>query len=393
MTRLMRRCGLFAAVLTLASGVAARGADSAPTPSSAGPLVYIGTYTSAKSKGIYVCRMDPETGTLSPLQVAAETPSPSFLAFHPNKKFLYAVGETEQFGGKKSGSVAAFSIDPGTGKLTAINAQSSGGTGPCHLTVDPTGHDVLVANYNSGSVAVLPIAEDGKLAEPSFVDQHKGTGHDRRRQEGPHAHNIQLDPNGKFVLTTDLGLDKIFVYRLDTAKGTLTPNDPPFGQAEPGAGPRHFAFHPNGRLVYVINELASTVAAYAYDAQRGALTQIQSLSTLPADFKGNNTTAEVQVHPNGKFLYGSNRGHDSIAVFAIDESTGKLTPRGHVSTQGKTPRNFGIDPTGSFLIAANQATDNLVVFRIDPQTGELKPTGSTASVGSPVCVKFFTPGK
>lgn len=387
-----RRWGWMTALLLCVSGVC-QGAEPAPQPSASGPLVYIGTYTGAKSKGIYLFRLDPASGALAPLGVAAETTSPSFLAFHPNKRFLYAVGETEQFGGKKSGSVAAFAIDPATGKLTALNAQPSGGTGPCHLTVDPTGRDVLVANYNSGSVAVLPIDESGQLSEPSFIDQHQGTGHDRRRQDGPHAHNIQLDPAGKYVLTTDLGLDKIFVYRLDPANGTLTPNDPPFGQAEPGAGPRHFAFAPNGRFVYVINELASTVAAYAYDPQRGSLTQIQSLSTLPADFKGNNTTAEVQVHPSGKFLYGSNRGHDSIAVFTIDESTGKLTPAGHVSTQGKTPRNFGIDPTGTFLIAANQATDNLVVFRIDPKTGGLTPTGNTASVGSPVCVKFFTPGK
>ena len=375
-----------------------RGHAANPPPAQpvTGPLwVYIGTYTGPKSasKGVYVSKLDLATGALSPPELAAETTSPSFLALHPNRQFLYAVGEVGEFAGKKTGSVSAFAIDADTGKLKPLNSQSSGGTGPCHLTVDETGKAVVVANYGGGSVAALPVGEDGTLKEPTAVIQHQGSSVNPKRQEGPHAHCIKPDPGNRFVLATDLGLDKVLVYRFDPAKGTLTPHDPPAATLAPGAGPRHFAFHPNGQYVYVINELASTVTAFAYDADRGALSELQTVSTLPEGFKGNTSTAEVQVHPSGKFLYGSNRGHDSIASFRIDEQTGKLTPIGHTPTGGKTPRNFGIDPTGAYLIAANQNTGNLVVFRIDPQGGELKPTGAAIEVGSPVCVKFLPAGK
>jgi 6-phosphogluconolactonase len=346
-------------------------------------LVYVGTYTRGNSKGIYSFRFNTSTGEVSPLGVAAETPNPSFLAVHQNQKFLYAVSEVD-----KSGAVAAFAMDRATGKLTLINQVASGGGGPCYVAVDSSGKNVLVANYGGGSVAALPIKADGGLQEASAFIQHTGSGHDPRRQQAPHAHSINLSRDNRFAIAADLGLDQLLVYRFDATKGTLAPNDPPFAKLNPGAGPRHFAFHPGGKFGYVINEMQSTVTALSYDAGRGTFKELQTLSTLPKDFTGNNSTAEVQVHPTGKFLYGSNRGHDSIAVFAIDRDNGTLTAIEQVSTQGKTPRNFRIDPTGSYMFAANQNTNNIVIFRIDPQTGRLTPTGKVLDVPVPVCVKF-----
>lgn len=352
-------------------------------------MVYVGTYTGTKSKGVYVFGMDLASGAVTPARLAGEAVNPSFVAIHPSQRFLYAVGEVSDFAGKKSGGVSAFAIDSSTGNLTLLNQQSSGGTGPCHLVVDKAGKNVLVANYGGGSVAVLPIQADGRLSEASCFIQHTGKSVNPRRQEAPHAHSINLDAANNFAFVADLGLDKVLVYRFDAMKGTLTPNDPPAASVAPGAGPRHFAFHPSGRYAYVINEMGNTVTAFSYDAQKGVLTAIQTLSTLPQGYTEVSHTAEVQVHPSGKFLYGSNRGHDSIAVYSIDQNTGRLTLVGIPSTQGKTPRNFGIDPTGTFLLAANQDSDNVVVFRIDPQTGELKPTGQVVEVPTPVCVKFM----
>ena len=347
--------------------------------------VYVGTYTGRGSKGIYAFEFNLQTGEASQPRLVAETPNPSFLAIHPSLRFLYAVNEI--WGGNKEGTVSAFVIQP-DGGLQFLNQQPSKGVGPCHLTVDKTGKFVLVANYGSGSVAVLPILPDGRLGEATCAIQHEGKSVNPQRQEGPHAHSVNLDPANKFAIVADLGIDKLLVYQFDAAKGTLKPNDPPFVATAPGAGPRHVAFHPNGKFVYAINELNSTVTAYRYDAVKGTLTEIQTVSTLPQGFTGTNTTAEVQVHPSGRFLYGSNRGHDSIAIFAID-GEGKLTFVGHQPTQGKTPRNFGIDSTGTYLLAANQDSDNLVVFRIDPQTGKLEPTGLTLEIPTPVCVKFL----
>jgi len=351
-------------------------------------LVYIGTYTGPKSKGIYVYRLDLGSGVLTPLGLAAEVESPSFLAVHPNHRFLYAVSETGAFAGKKSGAVSAFDIH-GDGKLTLLNQQPSGGKGPCHLVVDKTGKDVLVANYDGGSVSVVPIQGDGKLAEPTAFIQHKGSSVNKERQAGPHAHSINVDAANRFAFVADLGLDKVLIYRFDPVKGTLIANEPPSVSVKPGSGPRHFAFHPGGHYAYVINEIDSTVTAFSYDAGRGALKELQTISTIPENFKGENSTAEVQVHPSGKFLYGSNRGHDSIAIFAIDPAKGTLRLVGHQSTQGKTPRNFGIDPTGRFLLAANQDSGSVVVFRIDLQSGGLGATGQVVEVPSPVCVKFL----
>jgi 6-phosphogluconolactonase len=351
--------------------------------------VYVGTYTQRGSKGIYRFDFDPASGKLTSRAVAAEAKNPSFVAIDPNQRFLFAVSEVDNIDGKSSGAVNAFAIDRGTGDLTLLNQQPSGGAGPCHLVVDRAGKHVLVANYGGGSVAVLPIASDGRLGKATAFIQHTGSGPNPQRQERPHAHSINLDAANRFAVVADLGLDKLFVYRFDAAKGTLTPNEPPYVSIAPGSGPRHFAFHPNGRNAYVINELASTVTAFHYDSDRGILEPLQTISTLPSDFKGKNYTAEVQVHPSGRFLYGSNRGHNSIAVFAIDPATGKLTATGHQSGQIKTPRNFGIDPTGSHLLVANQDSDSIVVFRIDAAIGELRPTGITAEVPVPVCVKMM----
>ena len=351
--------------------------------------VYVGTYTQKGSKGIYRFDFDLASGKLALRALAAEANNPSFVAISPDRRFLYAVSEVDDLNGKKSGGVSAFAIEPATGDLTLLNQQPSGGTGPCHLIVDRAGKHVLVANYGSGSAAVWPIESDGRLGKATGFVQHQGSGPNRQRQLGPHAHSINLDAGNRFAVVADLGLDKLFVYRFDAQKGTLTPNDPPFVTVTPGAGPRHFAFHPNGRNAYVINELASTVTAFRYEGERGTLEPLQTISTLPKDFKGSNTTAEVQVHPSGRFLYGSNRGHNSIAIFAIDPQTGRLSWVGHQSEQIKTPRNFGIDPTGSRLLVANQDSDSMVVFRIDAQTGDLEPTGIKVDVPRPVCVKMM----
>lgn len=353
--------------------------------------VYIGTYTGADgSKGIYQSVLDLKTGELSPVELVAEVSSPSFLAIHPTEKFLYAVMEISDFNGKKAGGVGAFSIDAKTGKLTLLNQQSSGGPGPCHIVVDHSGKFALVANYGGGSAGSLPIKADGALEVMGSFVQHVGTSADKSRQEAPHAHSINVDPANHFAFVADLGLDKVLIYKLDSATGKLTPNTPAFGAVDPGAGPRHFAFHPNGKFAYVINEMHCTVTGFAYDAAKGELKPIQTISTLPNGFDGKNySTAEIQIHPSGKFLYGSNRGHHSIAAFSVDAETGKLTAVGNQREGIKTPRNFGVDPSGRYVIVANQDGDSLVVFRIDPATGTLQTTGHKVAVPMPVCVKFL----
>lgn len=355
-------------------------------------LVYFGTYTGAKSKGIYVSRFDSATGRLTAPELAVATPSPTFLALHPSRRFLYAVGETTTLGAKRTGAVSAFSLDAKTGQLTLLNQQSSGGAGPCHVAVDESGKCLLVANYGSGSIEALPIQADGALAEPGTVIQHQGSSVNPARQAGPHAHFITTDPANRFALACDLGLDQVLVYRLDPAKAALVANDPPFVAVKPGSGPRHLAFHPSGRFVFLINEMGSTLTVFAYDAKRGVLKEGQTISTLPQEFTGKSSGAEVQVHPSGKFVYGSNRGHDSIAVFGFDPKRGQLTCLQHQSTEGKTPRHFAFDPTGKWLLAENQESDSVVVFRVDAKTGSLNPTGQTISVGAPVCA-VFVPAK
>lgn len=388
--RFQARAGLLSALLFALAATSAL-ADDEPPQAEDGPLwVFVGTYTGDGngSQGIYRIELDPKTGSLSEPKLAAKTPSPSFLAIDLEGNFLYAVGEMAEFQGKKTGSVCAFKLDARTGELTPINRQSSGGSGPCHVFVDASGRAALAANYGSGSVASLPIGDDGALGEPASIIQHHGKGTDPKRQEGPHAHSINLDRDNRFAIAADLGLDKLLIYRFDPEAATLTPNDPPSVAIEPGSGPRHFAFHPDGRHAYVINELSSTVTAFSYDPAQGRLETIQTISSRPEGADGVNYPAEVQVHPSGRFLYGSNRGDDTIAIFSIGPD-GKLKAVGHEPTGGKNPRNFGIDPTGRFLLAANQDTNSIVVFRIDPETGQLEPTGSKVEVAKPVCVKFL----
>jgi 6-phosphogluconolactonase len=358
-----------------------------------GPLfVYAGTYTGGKSKGIYLLRFEPVTGQLIMVGLAAEIANPSFLALHPYKPWLYAVNEVDDFGGKKSGAVSAFAIEPGTNMLRLLNQQSSQGGGPCHLVVDRFGSNVLAANYTGGSVVVLPIQQDGRLGQATDVAQHRGSSVNKSRQESPHAHCVNLDPPNNFAAVADLGLDKVLIYRYAPMAGKLQPNNPPSVSIKPGAGPRHFAFHPNNRFAYVINELNCTVTAFAYDPDAGTLREIQTVSTLLEEFKPGFSTAEVQIHPSGQFLYGSNRGHDSIAVFTIDPQSGRLTLLQNQHTEGKTPRNFSIDPSGRYLLAANEHSDTIVVFRIDQLTGRLTPNRTKADVPHPVCVLFLAGG-
>jgi 6-phosphogluconolactonase len=375
----------------LAAPLRASADDTANAKASVGPcLVYVGTYTGGKSRGIYVLRFDPNTGKLSAPSLAAEVKSPSFLAVHPDGKHLFAVSEIDDFAGKKTGGVCSFAIDRADGKLTRLSEQPSGGAGPCHVTVDRKGGTLLVANYGGGSVASLPISPDGKLQAARSVIQHKGHGAIPARQEGPHAHSINVDLGNRFAVAADLGLDKLLVYQLNPATSELTPNNPPSASVAPGAGPRHFAFHPNGKNAYAINEIACTVTALAYDADRGVLKEIETVSSLPAgvSVRPEDSTAEIQVHPSGKFVYGSNRGHNSISVFAVGPD-GRLKLIQNESTQGKTPRGFGIDPSGRWFFAANQDSDSIVLFEIDQQTGRLKPADKRIEVGSPVCVKFL----
>lgn len=348
-------------------------------------LTYIGTFTRGKSEGIYVYRMDLSTGALT-LAGVARVEDPAFLAIGPAGRTLYAVNHVPEFAGQPTGAVSAFSLDPETGELTLLNQQLSHGADPCHLCVDKRGRYVLVANYKGGNVAVLPIRDDGSLDEATDHIQHEGSSVNPKRQEGPHAHSINLDPNNRFAFVADLGLDKLMIYQFDPSRGKLIPHDPPWVQTRPGAGPRHFTFHPNGQYAYLINELDNTLIAYAYDDERGTLQELQVISALPEDFEGISYCADVHVAPSGRFVYGSNRGHDSIVIFAVDKDSGRLTYVGHEPTQGQTPRSFAIDPTGTFLLVANQHTDTVITFHIDQQTGRLQPTGYMAQVPTPVCI-------
>ncbi len=379
----------FVPLLVLLNFVAANVVAAADINDAIQLRVYIGTYTRGDSQGIYASELNLESGALTKPRLVAESEHPSFLAIHPSRKFLYAVNETDQYEGEPSGSVSAFAIDEQSGTLTLINRQASRGGAPCHLVVDGTGRNVLVANYVGGNVAVLPIRSDGKLAAATGFIQHSGASVEPR-QAGPHAHSINLSADNRLAFVADLGLDKILVYRFDAEHGTLTPNDPQATPVNPGGGPRHFAFHPSGKFAFTNNEISSSVTSFRYDGQKGLLTELQTITTLPKTFVDNNSTAQICVHPNGKFVYVSNRGHNSIAMFSFDESTGKLAPLGYESTRGQVPRNFNIDPTGRYLLAANEQSHNIVVFRIDPKTGILTATGTEIDVPSPVCIQFMS---
>jgi 6-phosphogluconolactonase len=354
-------------------------------------LLYVGTYTAGKSEGIYLYRLNLSSGELRHVATTKGVVNPSFLTLAPNRRYLYAVNEVADFGDKKSGAVSSFAIDQRTGELRFLNQQASLGADPCYVNVDGAGRFVLIANYTGGSVAVFPVQADGSLGEATEMKQAVGSSVNRERQEGPHAHCIVLDSNNRFAYSCDLGTDKIMIFRFDSRNGKLLLAEPPWVQVKPGAGPRHLAFHPSGKSVFVVNELHSTVSTFTRDPEKGSLRELQTLSTLPADFKGTSWSADIHVSSDGRFLYCSNRGHDSIAMFTIDPRLGTLTSMGHESTRGMTPRNFAIDPTGAFLLVANQKSDNIVVFRRDQRTGRLSPTGQVAQVPSPVCLKFTTP--
>lgn len=351
-------------------------------------FIYIGTYAKSGGKGIYFARFDEVGGRVADLRLAALAVNPSFLAVHPSRRFLFAASELDCYNLTKSGSISAFAIDWESGELMPLNEVSSHGAWPCHLAADASGQNILATNYGGGSVVVLPVKQNGFVGEISTIIQHAGSSVHPTRQQKPHPHSVALSPDNRFALVPDLGLDQVLVYRFDSTRGLIGANQPPFARVQPGAGPRHCAFHPNGRFVYVINELQSTVTLFVFDAVGGTLKEVQTIPTLPHNFHGPSTAAGIQVHPTGRFLYGSNRGHDSIAIFTIQQPTGVLAPFGHVSTQGKTPRHFEIDPTGAFFIAANQDSNCIVVFRIDQKSGDLIPTGQRFEVFSPACVKF-----
>lgn len=348
--------------------------------------IYIGTYTGQKSQGIYKAKFDSSSGTITGLELAVRTPSPSFLALHPSKPILYAVGEGSSIGPKKEGAVTSFRMTD-AGLLEQLNQQPSGGNGPCHIAVDSSGLCVMVANYGSGSVASYPVDKDGKLGAAGSVIQHEGSSVNPRRQAGPHAHQIVPDPSGRFAYVCDLGLDQVLVYKLNAAEARLEKNNPPFAGVPAGAGARHLAFHPSGKNVFVVNEMGSSVTTFAVDGAAGSLKPYQTLSTLPEAFKGENSCAEIEVHPSGRFVYASNRGHNSIAVFSVGED-GTLNPVQHEASGGKTPRFFALDPSGKWLLAANQDSDNLTVFSVEKESGRLRGTGQALEVGKPVCVVF-----
>ncbi|HZU38270.1 MAG TPA: lactonase family protein [Gemmataceae bacterium] len=353
--------------------------------------VYIGPYTGQGSQGIYRCDFDPALGRLTEPTLAAKTDNPSFLAVDPSRRYLFAVNEVEQWHGQKTGAISAFAIDPKTGALTPLNQQSSHGTSPCHLTVDKAGKHVLVANYGSGSVAVLPIGSDGRLGQATCVIQHHGHSVNAQRQEGPHCHCVKLDAANRFALVCDLGLDKVMIYRYDAESGKLTPNDPPSASVKPGSGPRHIALRPDQQNAYVINEMASTITAFRLNRDSGALTPIETVSTLPADYHAETSGAEIEVHPSGKWVYGSNRGYNSVVEFAIDSGSGKLTlveqQRSHINV----PRSFAITPDGLHALVANQDGKSVLAFTIDAQNGKFKPTESRVEVANAVCVLPIRP--
>lgn len=356
------------------------------TPS--GYLLFVGTYTDGSSKGIYAYRFQSESGELTPLGLVAESPNPTFLALSANHQFLYAVNEESNYQKTHSGLVSGFSIDHLHGKLKPINSVASGGSGPCHLSVDHTGSALFVANYGSGSAASFHLSRTGELSAPASQFQFSGHGPDTKRQEGPHCHCATVSPDNRFVLINDLGLDRIHVYRLDPATAKLTANDPPAWSSKPGAGPRHLAFHPKGEFAYSVNEMASTVDVLRWDAKAGVLTTVQNISTLPADYHGESTGAEIAVDPTGRFVYSSNRGHNSIAVFAIDQGKGTLTSVEFAMTPGREPRGFTLDPTGTWVLVGNQMIGTISVFRRDPESGKLTATPKTIQLDKAVCLLF-----
>lgn len=348
--------------------------------------VYIGTYTGKASQGIYVAEFDSATGKLSVPRLASRAENPSFIAIHPSGKYLYAANEIERFQGKSTGGISAYSINPADGELTVLNQLASGGGAPCHLSLDPTAKVLFSANYSGGNIAAFLIAPDGKLLSRSSFVQHEGKSVNASRQEAPHAHAVNCDPSGKFVFANDLGLDKVMIYKLDAATGKLTTGELKSLDVKPGSGPRHLAI--KEKYVYVLNELGSSVTVFDCDLDSGKSIELQMISTLPNNESGNNGCAEIVIHPTLPYVYASNRGHDSLAIFERDAATGKLTAKGHVKTGFKTPRNFVIDPTGTFCLVGSQSTDEVYVHRINHKTGQMELVGEPVIVGMPVCLRF-----
>jgi 6-phosphogluconolactonase len=374
----VHRAALALVAAALAAGAAARPAKAEKA------MIYVGTYTNTGSKGIYRLALDLATGALGAAGDPAAADNPSWLVLHPSGRFLYSVNETGDAPGDPSGGVSAFAIGK-DGALAFLNRQSSEGAAPCHLAVDRSGRHLLVANYWGGTVAVLPIAADGKLGAATTVIRHAGKSV-HPQQEVPHPHSVDFDATGRLLFVSDLGLDEVVTYRYDAETGGLTRAGA--ARQQPGAGPRHLALHPDGRRAFVINELDNTLTRFAVDAHAGTLQPMQSIRTLPAGFEGKSATAEVAVHPDGRLVFGSNRGHDSIAIFTLDPATGALIASGHEPTRGRNPRHFAIDPTGTWLVAANQDPGSLVVFRIDRAGGRLQAVGAPMPLPRPVCVRF-----
>lgn len=346
--------------------------------------VYFGTYTrNSSSDGIYHAKLELKTGKLSIPELAGKVFNPSFIVIHPNGKYLYSVSE------ENIGKVSAFAIDKKTKKLKLLNQSSSEGQYPCYISIAQNGKTLLVANYGSGTLSSIPINNDGSLEVPASIIQHKGFGTNKERQQGPHVHSINLSPDNRFVYVADLGIDKIMIYRLNPENSKLIDNNPSSFALNPGSGPRHFTFHPNEKIAYLINELDNTLITLGYNSQSGALNKIQTISTLPIDFKEESTTAELMVHPKGKFLYASNRGHNSIAIYVIAPNTGKLAMVGFQQKGINIPRHFNIDPSGQFCLVANQDSNNVILFAIDQINGTLKSLNQIMSIDKPVCIKFL----
>lgn len=350
----------------------------------ADPIVFVSEFAASDKGGIQAYTFDTTNGRLKPLHRTAGLEHPFFLALSPDKRFLYSI-HAKQFGGKENEQVAAYQVVGRTGELKLLNRQSAEGTAACYLDVDRTGKMLLVANYASGSVAALPVKADGSLGEPASFHPHKGSSVNPQRQKEPHAHCIVVSPDNRYAFAADLGTDQILCYKLDPALAKLTPNKVPFAKSPPGAGPRHLTFHPNGKRVFVINELLNSVSVFDYDANAGTLTEKQTISTLPADFKGTSYCADVKITPDGKFLYGTNRGHDSIAAYTIGDD-GRLSLVAIEPSRGKGPQNLAITPDGRWLLCANMPGNNLAVFGIDPVTGKLKPVGEPVTQLSPSCI-------
>lgn len=368
--------------LAITSSLFSKTVEAADQPAPGTVLVYVGTYTGKKSQGIYVSHLNPTTGGMTAPVLAGEMTNPSWITIHPSGKFLFAAGEGGQPNG---GAVGGFAIGS-DGKLSAINKQPPNGSGPCHLAIDATGKTILAANYGDGSVASLAIATDGSLSASAWVDKHPALS----EKQKPHAHSVDFSPGNRFALSCDAGIDRIYVYRFDANTGTLMANDPPFALTTPETHPRHLAFTPDGQFCYDIDERSMSVTAFRFDQKNGVLTHLQSIPSLPAGYDGKGqSTAELIMHPSGRFLYGTNRGHDSIVTYSVHPQNGQLTLVGHTSTEGKTPRGFGVDPTGQWAFAGNQGSDTIVQFKINQTTGALTPTGTTFDLGAPVCFQFL----